>query len=64
MMESNDYIEESSSVLLDLVLFGQIIQTSHRDLQPGGSQEGRQVSRVGGDDDEAEEPPCRGHHSA
>ena len=45
------------SPLLDLILFGEVLQASDRGFQPGHGEEGCQVGRVGGDDDEPEQPP-------
>lgn len=41
----------------DLVLIGQVLQGVDRVFHPGHRQEGGQVSRIGGDDDEGKEPP-------
>lgn len=45
--------------VLDVRLVGQIVWRLNGNLHPLDSQEGRQVGRVGGNDDQGESPPAR-----
>lgn len=45
--------------VLDVGLVGQVVRRLDGNLHPLDGQEGRQVGRVGGDDDQGERPPAR-----
>ena len=66
MIEINyhNYSRKMSKALLYCKLSDQILQTFGRDIQSGHSQEGSQVRSVGGDDEEAEDPPDTDQNSA
>ena len=63
------YLEEAEcgtappSAVLDLGLFEQILGRLYRWHHTFHCQEGRQVSGVGGDDDQSEEPPGPAHNA-
>ena len=50
--------------VLDAELLGQVVQGFDLGLQSPHGEEGGQVGRVGGDDDEAEQPPGGRHQSS
>lgn len=45
--------------VLDVGLVGQVVRRLDGNLHPLDSQEGCQVGRVGGDDDQSKRPPVR-----